>query len=226
MLPIHRRFRTTVARATAFLALTAAAALTACDDPLGPDVAQQSTPFYYYEKGKIYLRVEPTRLTAVPEVEGDTNTFRAVLAQAGVKVDSIRPLWMQQGHWFIHLAPSTSARRAEQAARQLRLHNGVRFASAAYNLRDGNCPLYMVNRLAVQFHEHAHPDDIARLNASTAVRNEKVEAWGTMYEYPADMAATPLELAAHYYRQRIVDWAEADNINGCWRIGAGRGMNG
>jgi hypothetical protein len=216
MLPIHRRFRTTLA--TAFVALTAAAALAACDDPLGPDVAQQSTPFYYYENGKIYLRVEPTRLTAVPETQGDTATFRAVLAQAGVKVDSVRPLWMQD-HWFIHLAPGTSARQAEKAARQLRLDDGVRFASAAYNLKDDSCPLYMVNRLVVQYRVGTNPDEIARLNAATGVRNEQVEVWGTLYEYPADMAATPLELAAHYYRQRIVDWAEADRINGCLRIG-------
>jgi hypothetical protein len=217
MLPIHRRFRTTLA--ITVVALTAAAALAACGDPLGPDIDQQSTPFYYYENGKIYLRVEPTRLTAVPEVDGDTATFRAVLAQAGVAVDSIRPMWMRE-HWFIHLAPGTSAPQAENAARQLRLDDGVRFASAVYNLRDGQCPLYMVNRLAVKFRASADPLAIARLNTSTGVWHEETQPWGTTYEYPADMAATPLELAAHYYRQRIVEWAEADRIDGCWRIGA------
>jgi len=216
MLSIHRRFYALRPRAAALVALTAAAALTACDNPLESDVAQQSTPFYYYENAKIYLRVEPSRLTAVPEVEGDTSTFRAVLTQSGVEVDSIRPMWMRE-HWFIHLAPDTSERQAENAARQLRLDDGVRFASAAYNLRDGECPLYMVNRLAVKFRAGADPVDIARLNTATGVWHEETQPWGTTYEYPADMAATPLELAAHYYRQRIVDWAEADRIDGCWR---------
>lgn len=218
MLPIHRRFRTTLT--AAFAALTAGTALAACDNPLGPDgIAPQGVPFYYYENEKIYLRVEPTRLTAVPETAGDTVTLRTALSQAGVAVDSIRPLWMEN-HWFIHLAPGTSARRAESAARQLRLNAGVRFASAVYRVRNSDCPLYMVNRLVVRFRAGADADQIARLNASTGVRNEQVQPWGTLYEYPADMAATPLELAAHYYRQRIVDWAEADRIDGCLRIGA------
>jgi hypothetical protein len=59
----------------------------------------------------------------------------------------------------------------------------------------------------VQFRPGADPDAIARLNAATGVRNEQVQPWGTLYEYPADMGATPLEMAAHYHRQHIVDWA-------------------
>lgn len=212
---IHRRFRATLA--TAVVALTAAA-LAACENPLESDVDPQSTPFYYYQNEKIYLRVEPTRLTAVPEVEGDTSTFRSVLTQAGVEVDSVRPMLMRE-HWFIHLAPGTSTQQAETAARRLRLDDGVRFASAVYNLRDGECPLYLVNRLAVKFRAGADPVDIARLYKATGVRYEESQPWGTTYEYPADMAATPLELAAHYYRQRIVDWAEADRITGCQRLG-------
>ena len=216
---IRRTVRATLSR-TAFAALALAGALSACDDPLGPGIDQQPVPFYYYEDEKIYLQVDGGRLTAVPEVAGDTVTLRAVVARAGVPADSVRPMLNQPGHWFVHLGPSTSARRAEAAARQLRLDPGVRFASAVYRVRDTECPLYMVNRLVVQFRAGTDEAAIASFNNSTGVRNQQVMNWGRLYEYPADMAATPLELAAHYHRQRIVDWADADRSDGCLRIGA------
>jgi hypothetical protein len=219
-MPTPRRsvLRATPLRAAAALVL--AAALASCAEALGPGVNQQRTPFYYYEGQKIYLRVDAARLTAVPEVEGDTATLRAVLARAGVPADSIRPLWVP-GHWFIHLPSGTSARRAEDAARELRMDERVRFASAVYRLREeGSCPLYMVNRLVVQFRPGAAASAIDRLNAFAGVRNERVEPWGTRsYEFPAQMADTPLELAAYYHENRnVVDWADADRIDGCLRL--------
>lgn len=216
---IHRRLRATLPRA-AFAALALAGALAACEDPLGPDVAPQTVPFFYYENGKVYLDIDARRLTAMPEVAGDTVTLRTVAARAGATVDSVRA-W-QPGYWMIHLSPGTSARRAEAAARQLRLDPGVRFASAVYRARGMECPLYMVNRLVVQFKAGTDEAAITSLNNSTGVRNQQVQSWGRLYDYPADMAATPLELAAHYYRQRIVDWADADRLDGCLRIGAQR----
>ena len=221
MSSLHRSIRATLAR-TAFAALALAATVAACDDPLGPDVDPQAVPFYYYENDKVYLRVDGTRLTAVPQAEGDTATFRAVLAQAGVAVDSIRPMWVPEGHWFIHLPRDTSPRRAEAAARQLRLDGDIRFASAVYTVPGSDdCPLYMVNRLIVQFRPGADEGAIRALNAATGVRGEQVQPWGTRaYEYPARMAATPLEVAAHYHRQRIVDWADADRVSGCLRLNA------
>jgi hypothetical protein len=199
-----------------------AAALASCTNALEPAVNDQSTPFYYYQDDKIYLRVDPLVLTAVPQVEGDTATLRAVLARAGVPADSIRPLWVP-GHWFVHLPARTSARRAEDAARELRMDAGVRFASAVYRLREGgDCPLYLVNRLVVQFREGTSSAAIDRLNAALGIRNERLEmSSGTRsYEYPVQMAPTPLELAAYYHVQDIVEWAEADRINGCMRLGA------
>lgn len=123
---------------------------------------------------------------------------------------------------FIHLAPDTPGRKAEAAARQLRLDPRVRFASAVYRVRGTDCPLYMLNRLVVQFSATADGGAIRALNESTGVYNEVVDAIsGTRrYAYPAAMSATPLELAAHYYRQRIVDWAEGDRIDGCLRLDA------
>lgn len=219
-MPTTRRslFRSIAPRAAACLAVIATAALASCSDPVGPDVEGQSTPFYYYEDEKIYLQVVGSMLTAAPEVEGDTASIRAALAQAGMPADSIRPLWVP-GHWFVHLPTATSARRAEYAARQLRLDAGVRFASAVYRGVEANCPLYLVNRLVVQFQPGADPGAIDRLNAAAGVRNEQVNPFGQRwYEYPERMAATPLELAAHYHRQQIVDWADADRIHGCMRL--------
>ena len=218
----HRSiFRIMRLRAAAFVSLGLAAALASCGDPIGPAINEQSTPFYYYEGQKIYLRVDGSRLTAVPQVEGDTATLRTALARAGVQADSIRPLWVP-GHWFIHLPSGTSARRAEDAARELRLDAGVRFASAVYRLRaEGSCPLYMVNRLVVKFREGTSTAAIDRLNAALGIRNERLEmSSGTRaYEYPEQMGPTPLELAAYYHVQDIVEWAEADRIDGCMRVG-------
>jgi hypothetical protein len=208
-------------RSKAAVVLTMLAALASCTNALEPTINEQSEPFYYYQDEKIYLRVDAVVLTAVPEVEGDTATLRAVLARAGVPADSIRPLWVP-GHWFVHLPAGTSARRAEDAARELRMDAGVRFASAAYRLRDyGDCPLYLTNRLVVQFRPGTSTAAIDRLNAALGIRNERLElSSGTRaYEYPVQMAPTPLELAAYYHVQDIVEWAEPDRINGCLRVG-------
>ncbi|HEX5871633.1 MAG TPA: hypothetical protein VFY65_14500 [Longimicrobium sp.] len=214
-------FRSTRGK-SAIALMVLAAALASCTNVLEPPVNEQSTPFYYYENEKIYLRVDPLLLTAVPKVEGDTATLRAVLARAGVPADSIRPLWVP-GHWFVHLPARTSARHAEDAARELRLDAGVRFASAVYRLRDdGDCPLYLVNRLVVQFREGTGAAAIDRLNAALGIRNERLElSSGTRaYEYPEQLAPTPLELAAYYHVQDVVDWAEPDRVDGCLRPGA------
>ncbi|MBW3572622.1 MAG: hypothetical protein KY467_16080 [Gemmatimonadetes bacterium] len=208
-------------RTAAVMALALAAALASCGDPLGPDVDRQETPFYYSEDQKIYLTVYPARLTVVPEVEADTGRIRTVLTRRGLSPDSIRPMHVPR-HWFVHLPPRTSARRAEDAARWLRLDTGVRFASAAYRRRDLNCPLFLVNRLVARFRPDADPEAIERLNRATGVRNEQVNPSGVRwYEYPPQMAATPLELAAHYHRQPITEWADADRMDSCLRIGVG-----
>lgn len=215
MLPLRRS--TLLSARAAAIALVAA--LASCSDLLGPGIERQDTPFYYYEDQKIYLRVDARMLTVAPEVEGDTQRIRAVLSQRGVLVDSILPLGVP-GHWLVHLPSGTRAHRAEDAARRLRLDDGIRFASAVYEWPKGNCPLYPLNRLAVQFRAGADPAAIARLNAATGVRSERVDAWGTRsYEYPAQMSATPLELAAHYHRQPIVDWADPDRMDECIRVG-------
>jgi hypothetical protein len=214
-------FRSTRGK-TAVVLTMLAATLASCTNALEPPVNEQSEPFYYYQDEKIYLRVDPAVLTAVPQVEGDTATLRAVLARAGVPADSVRPLWVP-GHWFVHLPAGTSARRAEDAARELRMDAGVRFASAAYRLRDhGDCPLYLTNRLVVQFRPGTNSAAIDRLNAALGIRNERLElSSGTRaYEYPVQMGPTPLELAAYYHVQDIVDWAEPDRIDGCRRVGA------
>ncbi|HYR08440.1 MAG TPA: hypothetical protein VEQ60_11745, partial [Longimicrobium sp.] len=214
-MPITRRsvFRSSRPYAAALLALSLATGLAACSDLLGPG-SDGGRPFFYYQDQKIYLRVDTRTLTAVPEAEGDSATLRAVLRQSGISVDSMRPMH-QPGHWLVHLPSGTSARRAESAARALRFDAGVRFASAVYRQRDGNCPLYMVNRLTVQFLPGADEAAIDQLNAGMGVRNEQVNPWGTRsYEFPRGLVATPLELAALYHRHRLVDWAEADRVDG------------
>lgn len=205
---------------TAACGLVLAGAAASCADLAGPDVDRQSSPFYYYEGEKIYLQVIPTVLTAVPEVAGDTARLRGVLADRGIAPDSMRPLQIGvPGHWLLHLPRETSARTAENAARALRLAQGVGFASAAYTPREAYCPLYLIDRLAVQFRAAADSGAIARLNAATGVRGETREVWGARtYQFPADLAATPLELAAHYYRHPLVQWAEADRVTTCLRL--------
>jgi hypothetical protein len=218
-MPTTRRFifRSLRLRLAALLTITIATVLAACSDPLGPD----SEPFYYYEDQKIYLRVDTRKLTAVPEAEGDTATFRTVLGRSGVAVDSIRAIHIP-GHWFVHLPSSTSARRAESAARALRADAGVRFASAAYRERGADCGIHMVNRLTVQFRPEADAAAIEQLNRGMGVRNEQLNPWGTRaYEFPKGLIATPLELAARYHRNPLVDWAAADHVNGClWLDGS------
>ncbi|HEX2076674.1 MAG TPA: hypothetical protein VHG08_03165 [Longimicrobium sp.] len=200
----------------AVLACVSAAVLASCSDPVGPDIERQSRPFYYYEGQRIFLNVDPTRLTVVPVAQGDTNRVRQVLAEVGLTPQLMQPLWMEN-HWFVHLPAGTSAARAEAAARRLRLNEGVRFASAAYRVGD-DCPLFLVNRLVVAFKPGTDEERIQRLNTALGMRNELFTTFGTrLYEYPAQMEHTPLELAAHYHRQRIVEWAEADAINGCLR---------
>lgn len=204
-------------RAAAVL-IALAGALASCSDATGPDVARQDRPFYYYQDQKIYLSVDARRLTVQPEAEADTGRVRALLAQRGVAVDSMR-LADLSGHWTVHLPPGTWPRRAEDAARWLRLSEGIRFASVVYRA-GGNCPLYLLNRLMVQFRPAVSQAAIDELNASTGVRNEHQHPGTTRsYEYPAGMSATPLELAAHYHRQGIVAWAEPDRIDGCLRPG-------
>lgn len=205
-------------RPDALMALAVAAALASCGDPLGPEVDRQETPFYYYQDQKIYLRVYPTRLTVVPEVQADTARIRALLTERDVPVDSIRAMHVP-GHWFVHLPSGTSASGAEGAARALRLAEGVRFASAAYQEIGVDCPLFLVNRLIVRFRPDAAPAAIERLNRASGVRNELVDPRGIRhYAYPPRMSATPLELAAHYHRQPITEWAEADRIDSCLRF--------
>jgi hypothetical protein len=207
MLSIHPVFR------FAFVAVVAAG-LASCSDPVGPDIERQDRPFYYHEGQQIFLSVEPTRLTVVPEVAGDTNRVRQVLAELGLVPHLMQPLWLEN-HWFVHLPASTSAARAEEAARRLRLSPGIRFASAAY-LAGENCPVLLVNRLVVSFRPGTFEDQIQRLNTALGVRNELFTTFGTrLYEYPVQMEHTPLELAAHYHRHRIVEWAEPDALNGC-----------
>jgi hypothetical protein len=98
----------------------------------------------------------------------------------------------------------------------------VRFASAVYLGLGDDCALLMFNRLTVRFRPDADPAAIARLNAATGVRNEQLDLdLGTrFYQFPEDMAVTPLEMAAHYHRQRIVQWAEADFASSCLPVNA------
>lgn len=224
-MPTHRSvLRSSRAYAAALLALSLTAVLGACSDLLGPG-GDEGTPFYYYEDQKIYLRVDGRVLTAVPEVEGDSATLRAVLVQSGVSVDSVRPMQVP-GHWLIHLPEGTSTRRAEKAAQALRFDAGVRFASAAYRERESNCPLYMVNRLTVQFLPQADEAAIDQLNAGTGVRNEQLDPWGTRsYEFPRGLVPTPLSLANLYHLHRTVDWAAADRVNGCLRLDGSAGTS-
>lgn len=217
MRPIRRpaRFRTRA------VLVAVAAVLASCSDATGPDVARQDTPFYYYQDDRIYLRVDPTRLTVEPEAATDTSRIRTVLSRRGLTPDSIRAIALP-GHWMVHLPAGTWARRAEDGARQLRLDDGIRFASVVYRLRDIDCALYPVNLLTVQFRTGADEAAIQQLNRATGVRDEQVHSWGTRaYRFPRGMAATPLELAAHYHRQHIVDWAELNLIDSCLRPAGG-----
>lgn len=200
-------------------AIALVAALASCSDLLGPEIERQDTPFYYYEDEKIFLRVDGRMLTVVPEAPADTGRIRTVLSRRGLSPDSIRPMQVP-GHWLVHLQPATWPRRAEEGARRLRLEEGIRFASVVYTWPDGNCPLYLLHRLAVKYAAGASGAEITRLAAANGLRNEQVDPLGTrLYEYPARMSATPLEFAAHYHRQRIVDWAQPDRLDGCLRIG-------
>ncbi len=209
MLSIRSAFRLVLA--TFFVA-----SLASCSDPVGPNIERQDRPFFYHEGQQIFLSVEPTRLTVVPEVAGDTNRIRQVLTEFGTAPLAIRPLGLEN-HWFVHLPAGTTAARAEAAARRLRLSPGIRFASAAYLVSD-TCPVILVNRLVVSFRPGTFEDQIQRLNTTLGVRNELFTTFGTrLYEYPAQMEHTPLELAAHYHRHRIVEWAQADAIDGCLR---------
>jgi hypothetical protein len=97
---------------------------------------------------------------------------------------------------------------------------GAGFASAVYRVRADDCRIYLVNRLVVQFRAGVDEASIGQRNGELGVRNEQATAWGTrIYEYPAELEFTPLELAAHYHRQQIVDWAQPDIVNGCLRTG-------
>ena len=210
-------------RAAVLLALAPPMALASCDDPVGPDVARQDTPFYYYEDERIALRVHPPVLTVQlePGDQPDTARIREVLVRHRMPPVSMEPMH-EPGHWRVNLPGGLAGTRVETAARALRLTEGVRFASAAYRVADTDCELFLVNRMVVQFRPDADPAAVARLNAASGVRNEQQTGWGPRaYAYPARMEATPLELAAHYHRQRIVEWADPDRIDGCLRIGGG-----
>jgi hypothetical protein len=203
----------------AVLAIFSAAGLASCSDPTGPDVDRQSTPFYYYEDERIYLQVDPTQLTVVPAVAGDTNRVRQVLAGLGMTPEAVRPFGMEN-HWIVDLPAGITEARAEAAARALRLNEGMRFASAVYRVRGDSCSIYPMKRLVVQFRRGVDEGRIERLNTGLGVLNEEFTSWGPrLYDYPPEMAFTPLELAAHYHRQQIVEWAQPDVINGCIRNG-------
>ena len=81
-MPTTRRpaFRSPRPYAAALLALSMMTILASCSDLLGPG-SDDGRPFFYYQDEKIYLRVDTRMLTAVPEVEGDSATLRAVLRQ-------------------------------------------------------------------------------------------------------------------------------------------------
>lgn len=219
----HTCFEALMRRAAALLALALPIVLASCDDPVGPDVERQDTPFYYYEDERIALRVHPAVLTVQlePRDPPDTASIREVLVRHRMPPVSMEPMH-DPGHWRVNLPGGLPGTRVEAAARALRLEEGVRFASAAYRVADTDCELFLVNRLVVRFRPDADAAAIAQLNTATGVRNEQATSWGPRtYAYPARMEATPLELAAHYHRQRVVEWAEPDRYDGCMRIGVG-----
>jgi hypothetical protein len=195
--------------------LAVSSVLPGCDNFLAIGGDAWEDPFYYYMGEPIRLSVDASRLTVSLEVPEDTAGLRGVLTRSGVAPDSIVPLGYDQ-HWVAFLPAGTPAKQAETAARALRLSRQVVFASAAYRTPDGSCLLQLVNSLAVQFRADATPAEIAALNRTTGVSDER-HAYAAVrtYRYPAQLAQTPLAVAAYYNRQPIVEWADADRI-GCF----------
>jgi hypothetical protein len=197
------------------VAVLAAVSLAGCSSPLEP-ASGESEPFYFYEGQRILLRVDDSRLTAVLEAGADTALLRTTLASQGVTTDSIRPLAMPR-HWLVHLRRSNrSGAEIERTARMVRLTPRVEFASAAYLPLGANCPLLPVNQFVVRFRDGVTEAEIALLNTSTGVQAGATGAsLLRSYKYPLRMGSTPLELAAFYHHQNIVDWASVDWIDTC-----------
>lgn len=196
------------------LLLLAAGALAGCTEMLTGRA--ESEPFYYYAGQRIALRVDDSRLTVALDPAVGEPRIGQVLAANGIVVDSVRALWMED-HYVVHLPAGRSPAAVERAARALRLADGVAFASAVYDTGEAACPLLLVDRLAVQFGASATAAEISALNAAKGVRDEQVGLMGTRsYRYPLRLSETPLELAASYYRNALVDWAQPDWIS-CMR---------
>lgn len=197
----------------ALLPLLAIALAAGCSASIGPRTAieHQTVPFYYYDGRPIYLRVDPARLTVATTLPMP-EAAREVLAAGGIAMDSATHLAVPD-HWVIWLAQHTTTAQAVKAAELLRQANGFAFASNAYRTVDGDDGMLLVNTLVVDFTERASAEDIARLAAitGTAVKGRTLTG-GFLYAYPPHSEYTPLEIAAYYYRQPVVEWADPDKI--------------
>jgi hypothetical protein len=200
---------------TMLTAILASMSLAGCESTLEP-ASGESEPFYFYDGSRISLRVDASRITAALEAGADTALLRTTLASQGVTTDSIRPLSLPR-HWLVHIRRSDRSGPAmERTARVVRLTPGVEFASAAYLPLGAECPLLPVNQFLVQFRAGATAEQIDRLNASTGVQAGGNDAsLLRTYRYPLRMGSTPLELAAYYHHQSIVEWASVDWIDTC-----------
>jgi hypothetical protein len=191
-------------------------------DPADLVIETQTRPFYWYQDTRIYLRVDSTSLT----VDADSGILPALatsLAAIGVTVDSSTalPVAADSGHWTLWLHTGTQATAATEAARALRRHANVRFASNAYiyGTPPTECTLWLLNRLVVMYKGTTTGEEIAALQERAGFTVEESPASGMgspvwVLRYPMGSPYTPLEIAAAVDRHPYVDWADAD-MGGC-----------
>ncbi|HYO58414.1 S8 family serine peptidase [Archangium sp.] len=200
-------------------ALTALAA--ACGDPAELAEPQalatysasltDSRPHYLYQGQPVYLDVEPTRLTVSGAREVSEKALRASLSNAGLGDARLERMPLEPNAFTVHLAKSSSAREAQQAAVALRREGRHGFVANVYRWQEDGSEVILHNRLVVRLKAGAGTGAIERLNRELGTQLLRAPQGGSqeyLLSYPEGV--DPLAFAQTVGRRPEVEWVDPD----------------
>lgn len=190
----------------------------ACSDPGSPTAARierQTTPFYYFDTRRIYLAVDPRRVT-VQAVAPSPDTIAPALRELGVATDSVTILYPWPNHWMLWLSPGSTAAQAVRVSERLRADPRFPFVSSAYYHAGTHSSLLLGNQFAVKLRPGVAPLGLQRLNEELGVQWVGIAPFTTdvwMLRFPPRSPYTPLEIVAAYNQHSEAAWASPDFLS-------------
>ena len=172
-----------------------------------------SDAYYYYQGGKVFLDLDPTRLVVAAQ---DPSPAIDELRSLGINTEKSEAL-PAPDHWLLRLSAGTTTDRAKAASASLRTDQRFTFVSNVFKTRNGGDDIIPLNRLTVNFKpsvSKSRQDSLISAFGLTVVRTPRPDSGFTYFvlAYPRDSVSF-LRVAALLDRNPLVAWADPDKIS-------------